>query len=156
MFPPFPRPIQFQNSSHFNHSTIVTQQNIDSIVVQGKPIYHLAYKTVKDLHFSENIEWTNKQVKEARKNKLIIQPSLLLARFKQTDIENYYHCRPLAQWPGLSGKSSINFENGLTDRNWDLKPHQDLNNVIGIFPLNLCFNGEKKHLTNVNKNRQKK
>ncbi|GEM_PF-3139815 len=133
----------------------MAEEKLNSIVVQGKPMYALAYKTVEALQLSQNIEWTQKQVQNARKEKLIISPSLLLARFKQSDITNHYRCRPLVQWPRLIGSSSMKFEQGQTDRNWDLKPRPDLNQIIGIFPLNICFSGEKNKITQKSKLNQK-
>ncbi len=124
----------------------LTKEKINSIVVQGKPMYALAFKTVEDLVFSENISWSRKQVQTARKEKLIISPPFLLARFKQTDLENHYRCRPLIQWPRLAGNSVINFEMGLANRNWNLEPRQDFNQITGIFPLNVCFSDEKNKI----------
>ncbi len=122
------------------------KEKFNSMVVQGKSMYALAFKTVDDLLLSQNIDWTRKQVQTARKEKLIISPPILLARFKQSDIEDHYHCQPLAQWPSLAGNSSINFELGLTNRNWNLKPRQDLNRIIGVFPLNNCFGDDKNKI----------
>jgi hypothetical protein len=139
-------PLLLSQSQISNQETEIkqylTKDKINSLIVQGKSMYALAFKTVDNLLLSEDMEWSRKQVQTARKEKLIISPPILLARFKQTDIKDHYRCRPLAQWPSLAGNSSINFEQGQTNRNWNLEPRQNFNQIIGIFPLNICFSNE--------------
>jgi hypothetical protein len=139
-------PLLLSQSQISNRETEIkqylTKEKINSLVVQGKPMYAVAFKTVDKILLSEGIEWSKKQVQTARKEKLKISPPILLARFKQTDIKKHYRCRPLAQWPSLAGNSSINFEQGQTGRNWNLKPRQNFNQIIGVFPLNICFSNE--------------
>jgi hypothetical protein len=142
-------PLLLSQSQISNQETEIkqylTKEKINSLVVQGKSMYAVAFKTVDNLLLSEGIEWSKKQVQTAHKEKLIISPPMLLARFKQTDIKEHYRCRPLAQWPRLTGNSSINFEIGQTSRNWNLESRQNFNQIIGIFPLNVCFsNGTNK------------
>ncbi len=141
-------PLLLSQSQISNQEPEIKQYLIEnkhsSMIVQGKPMYALAYKTVDELLLSENIEWTQKQVQTARKGKLVISPSFLLARFKKAEIRSHYRCRPLAQWPSLTGNSSMSFEIGQTNRNWNLKPRQNFNQIVGVFPLNVCFSDEKK------------
>jgi hypothetical protein len=139
-------PLLLSQSQISNQETKIkqylTKEKINSLVVQGKPMYALAFKTVENLLLSEGLEWSKKQVQIARKKKLEISPSILLARFKQTDLKDHYNCLPSAQWPSLTGNSSINFELGRTNRNWNLEPQQNFNQIIGVFPLNICFSDE--------------